>query len=152
MALMPAPMRCQKAFATGPEMGLSGCGRVAQLAEHSTLNRQVEGSIPSASTIQLTLGQLHSRRRKALKPTLTLLTWPLFEREDGKTHPSRLPEQLIQLTIGSDYGARMRSNSSIHPAIVPGDILPSRRSRKHSSLQLWGALKRGNAHTHGKSD
>lgn len=26
-------------------------GRVAQLAEHSTLNRQVEGSIPSASTI-----------------------------------------------------------------------------------------------------
>ena len=25
-------------------------GRVAQLAEHSTLNRQVEGSIPSAST------------------------------------------------------------------------------------------------------
>ena len=26
-------------------------GRVAQLAEHSALNRQVEGSIPSASTI-----------------------------------------------------------------------------------------------------
>ncbi len=26
-------------------------GRVAQLAEHSTLNRQVEGSIPSASTM-----------------------------------------------------------------------------------------------------
>jgi hypothetical protein len=26
-------------------------GRVAQLAEHSTLNRQVDGSIPSASTI-----------------------------------------------------------------------------------------------------
>ncbi len=26
-------------------------GRVAQLAEHSTLNRLVEGSIPSASTI-----------------------------------------------------------------------------------------------------
>ncbi len=27
-------------------------GRVAQLAEHSALNRQVEGSIPSASTIR----------------------------------------------------------------------------------------------------
>ena len=27
-------------------------GRVAQLAEHSALNRQVEGSIPSASTIK----------------------------------------------------------------------------------------------------
>jgi hypothetical protein len=29
-------------------------GRVAQLAEHSALNRQVEGSIPSASTIKST--------------------------------------------------------------------------------------------------
>ena len=29
----------------------SQTGRVAQLAEHSALNRQVEGSIPSASTI-----------------------------------------------------------------------------------------------------
>ncbi len=28
-------------------------GRVAQLAEHSALNRQVEGSIPSAPTIHL---------------------------------------------------------------------------------------------------
>ena len=28
-------------------------GRVAQLAEHSALNRQVEGSIPSAPTIYL---------------------------------------------------------------------------------------------------
>jgi hypothetical protein len=28
-------------------------GRVAQLAEHSTLNRQVVGSIPTASTITL---------------------------------------------------------------------------------------------------
>jgi hypothetical protein len=32
-------------------------GRVAQLAEHSTLNRQVEGSIPSASTIFLKQNQ-----------------------------------------------------------------------------------------------
>jgi hypothetical protein len=30
---------------------VSRLGRVAQLAEHSALNRQVEGSIPSASTI-----------------------------------------------------------------------------------------------------
>ena len=29
-------------------------GRVAQLAEHSTLNRQVVGSIPTASTIPFT--------------------------------------------------------------------------------------------------
>jgi hypothetical protein len=34
-------------------------GRVAQLAEHSTLNRQVEGSIPSASTILV--NNLHHR-------------------------------------------------------------------------------------------
>ena len=33
-------------------------GRVAQLAEHSALNRQVEGSIPSASTIPIQLGVL----------------------------------------------------------------------------------------------
>jgi hypothetical protein len=31
----------------------SQAGRVAQLAEHSALNRQVEGSIPSASTSPL---------------------------------------------------------------------------------------------------
>jgi len=31
--------------------GLTIAGRVAQLAEHSTLNRQVVGSIPTASTI-----------------------------------------------------------------------------------------------------
>ena len=36
---------------TAPARPVSHCGRVAQLAEHSTLNRQVEGSIPSASTI-----------------------------------------------------------------------------------------------------
>jgi hypothetical protein len=34
-------------------------GRVAQLAEHSTLNRQVEGSIPSASTnMQIRMGHV----------------------------------------------------------------------------------------------
>jgi hypothetical protein len=32
-------------------------GRVAQLAEHSALNRQVEGSIPSASTIYQQLSE-----------------------------------------------------------------------------------------------
>ena len=34
-----------------PPKGFQHDGRVAQLAEHSALNRQVEGSIPSASTI-----------------------------------------------------------------------------------------------------
>ena len=37
----------------------SNLGRVAQLAEHSALNRQVEGSIPSASTI-LRISQISS--------------------------------------------------------------------------------------------
>ena len=37
-------------------------GRVAQLAEHSTLNRQVEGSIPSASTILFKQNQQLMRR------------------------------------------------------------------------------------------
>ena len=40
----------QQTFPLGPRQPYRG--RVAQLAEHSTLNRQVEGSIPSASTIQ----------------------------------------------------------------------------------------------------
>ena len=35
-----------------PAARSSDHGRVAQLAEHSALNRQVEGSIPSASTIK----------------------------------------------------------------------------------------------------
>jgi hypothetical protein len=38
---------CANALAT---RFLPRLGRVAQLAEHSALNRQVEGSIPSAST------------------------------------------------------------------------------------------------------
>src|SRR5947208_10617215 len=38
-----------------PRRGGNTLGRVAQLAEHSTLNRQVEGSIPSASTIVSTM-------------------------------------------------------------------------------------------------
>jgi hypothetical protein len=36
-----------------PQRDFSQLGRVAQLAEHSALNRQVEGSIPSASTIAI---------------------------------------------------------------------------------------------------
>ena len=36
---------------------LTPSGRVAQLAEHSALNRQVEGSIPSASTIYQQLSE-----------------------------------------------------------------------------------------------
>ncbi len=36
-----------------PAARSSDHGRVAQLAEHSALNRQVEGSIPSASTIRI---------------------------------------------------------------------------------------------------
>ncbi len=43
---MPCRMAGNVAAARSPFQG-----RVAQLAEHSTLNRQVEGSIPSASTI-----------------------------------------------------------------------------------------------------
>ncbi len=44
-----SPCPCRAIF---PLHGLfTPSGRVAQLAEHSALNRQVEGSIPSASTI-----------------------------------------------------------------------------------------------------
>src|SRR5579863_1150000 len=39
-----------------PAARFSTSGRVAQLAEHSALNRQVEGSIPSASTILMSCG------------------------------------------------------------------------------------------------
>ena len=48
--------RCEKVLRAGiPALvpfaaPLEKSGRVAQLAEHSALNRQVEGSIPSAST------------------------------------------------------------------------------------------------------
>ncbi len=38
-------------------------GRVAQLAEHSTLNRQVVGSIPTASTNHSQLSRSLSRQR-----------------------------------------------------------------------------------------
>ncbi len=34
-----------------PRIAVDSLGRVAQLAEHSALNRQVVGSIPTASTI-----------------------------------------------------------------------------------------------------
>ena len=57
---------------------LNPSGRVAQLAEHSALNRQVEGSIPSASTslrpVGLRLGGpasvLSSARRARFGPSL----------------------------------------------------------------------------------
>jgi hypothetical protein len=43
--------RSRKTCAEGPSRSqIHPSGRVAQLAEHSALNRQVEGSIPSAST------------------------------------------------------------------------------------------------------
>ena len=46
------------------------CGRVAQLAEHSALNRQVEGSIPSASTIPIQqLEQIHPMLMAGVFPT-----------------------------------------------------------------------------------
>src|SRR6516225_3050474 len=47
-----------------PAARLSETGRVAQLAEHSALNRQVEGSIPSASTIKIR--HLHSPSKSHL--------------------------------------------------------------------------------------
>ena len=63
----------------------SDYGRVAQLAEHSALNRQVEGSIPSASTIKFK--HLHSPSKSQLGPfwskPLARFTFLLFGAADS---------------------------------------------------------------------
>ena len=53
---------------TLPPSGIFLHGRVAQLAEHSALNRQVVGSIPTASTKELiTYGRQRRRHFQALR-------------------------------------------------------------------------------------
>ena len=73
-------------------------GRVAQLAEHSTLNRQVEGSIPSASTsIPSSLQKRRRIVRKFTNEWLRILAKSLTHSEsvlrnprlrDGTSNPS----------------------------------------------------------------
>src|SRR5277367_1275215 len=56
-------------------------GRVAQLAEHSTLNRQVGGSIPPASTIHLEMAYAQiSVRMPPGRPGSAALAQPPMEK------------------------------------------------------------------------
>jgi hypothetical protein len=64
-------MRSYRVFSESPSWRT--LGRVAQLAEHSTLNRQVVGSIPTASTISNLV--LSSRYRSRI----VLLVWFIFQ-------------------------------------------------------------------------
>ena len=58
-------------------------GRVAQLAEHSTLNRQVEGSIPSASTTS----KPHNHNQMPIKKCAQVLNLPVVPAIDVSPWP-----------------------------------------------------------------